>query len=130
MYHTYFGAYNRLVTKKEPTLTCPENKTDFGGSYNMKVGLITADEIALAGGLFNVNNPNYYLNNGENYYTMTPLEYYSYQAYLTSVNSSGAMVPTTAVNEIGVRPTIVLNKEVTISGSGTINDPYTIDEQE
>lgn len=128
MYHTYFGAYDRLVTTKTPTLTCPETKADFGGSYNMKIGLITADEVALAGGVFNINNQNYYLYNGENYYTMTPLEYYNYQAYLVSVNSFGAMTPTNTTSIIGVRPTIVLNKDVTVSGEGTIGNPYTIDE--
>ena len=128
MYHTYFSAYDRLVTTKAPTLTCPETKADFGGSYNMKVGLITADEVSLAGGVFNVNNPNYYLNNGEHYYTMTPLEYYNYQAYLVSVNPSGAIVPATPTSMLGVRPVIVLNKDITVSGEGTIGNPYTIDE--
>ena len=128
MYHTYFSAYDRLVTTKAPTLTCPETKADFGGSYNMKVGLITADEVSLAGGVFNVNNPNYYLNNGEHYYTMTPLEYYNYQAYLVSVNQSGAIVPATPTSMLGVRPVIVLNKDITVSGEGTIGNPYTIDE--
>jgi hypothetical protein len=94
----------------------------------MKVGLITADEVSLAGGVFNVNNPNYYLNNGEHYYTMTPLEYYNYQAYLVSVNPSGAIVPATPTSMLGVRPVIVLNKDITVSGEGTIGNPYTIDE--
>lgn len=128
MYHTFFGAYNRLITKKEPTLKCAETKSDFGGSYNMKIGLITADEVALAGGVFNINNPNYYLNNGENYFTMTPSEYYNYQAYIFSVNAYGALTSSMPTNIIGVRPVIVLNKDLTVSGEGTINNPYTIDE--
>ena len=126
-YHTYFNSYNRLVNSKTPSMICPTTNADFGGSYSQKIGLITADEVALAGGVYNVPNQSFYLNNGENYYTTTPLEYYNYIAYLNVVNSTGTLTSSTTTSNLGVRPVIVLNNSVTVSGSGTITDPYTID---
>ena len=126
-YHTYFGAYNRIVTNKTPTITCPETNADFGGTYNQKIGLITVDEVAMAGGLYNVNNFNYYLYNGENYFTMSGAEYYGYTSYLFVVNNSGAITSDRTTSHYGIRPVINLDSFVTVSGSGTIEDPYTVD---
>ena len=46
------------------------------------------------------------------------------------VNNSGAIETTQTNTEYGIRPVISLNSTVTVSGSGTINDPYTIDTDE
>lgn len=127
-YHTYFSGYTRLITNKAPTLTCPQTNVDFGGTYTQKVGLITADEVALAGGVFNTENTLYYLNNGEAFYTGTPIEYHSYQAFLGAVNHSGTLTEAWPNSWLGVRPVILLNPSITVSGNGTINDPYTLDE--
>jgi len=126
-YHTYFAGYNRLVTTINPTVACTETSADFGGKYNMKIGLISADEVALAGGYFGTNNQNYYLYNGENFFTLTPAEYYYYNAYVFTVSNTGALQTTKVNTEYGIRPVINLVSTVTVSGSGTISDPYTID---
>ncbi len=53
--YLYYGAYDRVLTKKQPSLKCPEpnNKSgeprDYGGIYKTKIGLITADELNMAG---------------------------------------------------------------------------------
>ncbi len=53
--YLYYGAYDRVVTKKEPSLECPDPKDkngslrDYGGIYKTKIGLITADELNMAG---------------------------------------------------------------------------------
>ena len=125
--HTYYNAYNRLVTNKEPSITCEKRSADYGGTYNQKVGLLTADEVNIAGGLYNTNNTSYYLANGENFITLTPAEYYNYKASVFAVNNSGALVITPTTTQYGVRPVINLNSELTVSGEGTINNPYTID---
>lgn len=126
-YHTYFNGYARLVNSKEPSLICQEPTADFGGTYQQKIGLITADEVALAGGVFDQDNLNYYLANGESFFTMTGAEYYQYNAYIFSVNNNGRLQISKVNDQLGIRPVISLDKEVTVSGSGTINNPYTID---
>lgn len=126
-YHTYFNAYNRLVLQKTPTLTCAATNADFGGSYIQKVGLITADEVVLAGGMFNADNTTYYLNNGETYFTMTPLEYFNYSSYVAAVTTTGSLAGAFPNTQFGIRPVILLNSSLTVSGEGTISNPYTID---
>lgn len=126
-YHTYFSAYDRLVNSSSPVLTCKETNADFGGKYSQKVGLLSADEVALAGGYYGINNQNYYLYNGENFFTGTPAEYYYYNAYVFMVNNTGALQITKVSDEYGIRPVISLVATATVSGSGTSNDPYTID---
>ena len=125
-YHTYFNGYKRVV-EHNPIITCPETTSDFGGSYNQKIGSITADEVILAGGSYNTNNFNYYLANGENFFTITGADYYRYTANVFMVNSSGALTTTKTTSNYGIRPVINLIPSVTVSGSGTIRDPYTID---
>lgn len=126
-YHTYFNGYTRLITDKRPTAVCPGTNADFGGIYKQKVGLISADEVALAGGVHNINNYNYYLYNGESFFTMTGAEYYNYTAYLFFVTNTGAIKTTPTNSTYGIRPVINLDSTLTVSGSGTIDNPYTID---
>ena len=57
-----------------PTLKCPSTSESYGGSYRLKAGLITADELALAGESSYVVG-NSYLSPGDNgdwYWGMTP----------------------------------------------------------
>lgn len=126
-YHLYYNAYNRLVNNKQPITTCNEKTADYGGTYNQKIGLITADEVAIAGGVYNTSNNNYYLYNGENFLTLSPAEYYNYNAYMFIVDNTGALNIGKTTTSYGIRPVINLKEDITVSGSGTINDPYTID---
>ena len=129
--NTYFNGYARLVTNKEPSLLCPATNNDFGGTYVQKVGLITADEVALAGGLYDSSNTSYYLYNSESFATMTPADYlpngYLLKADIFIVDNSGALKTASPTTEIGIRPVISLDPSLTVSGSGTIDNPYTID---
>ena len=97
---------------------------------NVKVGLITADEIVYAGGI-NRENFLYYLYNDQDYWTMT--SYYMWvdgspsQACMFIVTSSGSLIGGYGVQGlIGVRPVINLYSNVKFSGSGTIEDPYIV----
>lgn len=126
-YHTYFNGYTRLITDKRPSLICPTTNADFGGIYKQKIGLLTADEVAIAGGVYGTNNYNYYLYNGETFFTMTGADYYNYTANLFIVTNTGALstAPTTSI--YGIRPVINISSTTTVSGAGTIDNPYTID---
>ena len=74
-----FSAQKRLnpTIKEEiyPVFNCQPTKNFYGGNYNIKVGLLTADEIAYAGGIFSEETGNNYLQNNETYITMTPARY-------------------------------------------------------
>ncbi len=121
-----YAGYNRINTGA-PTLSCAALDT-----YTLKVGLITSDEVMYAGGKF-ANNTSYYLYNGQNYWTMSPYDWYygsstGYHAgvfYVHSIGSlSGAGVNDTVV---GVRPVINLKADAQISGgNGTKDNPYIV----
>ena len=64
-----------------PTFACPNTNESYGGSYKLKAGLITADELVFAGESLGVFG-NSYLNPGQDgtsYWTMTP---YFFSVYL------------------------------------------------
>ena len=79
---TYYGAYNRLQDNKKPSLKCSQDNDKFkmsneSAKLNYPVALITADEVAMAGGRAYYNggyspNSNYYLYNGKYYWTLSP----------------------------------------------------------
>ncbi len=136
---TYYGAYIRLYTNKEPTFEC-QNDSDLytvaSSSQGNKVldypiGLITADEVAYAGGYFwqsdgSAANKFYYLYSGEYYWTMTPSSHEYNNTYVFRVNSDGCLDSNQLTDIRGVRPVINLSPDVTITGSGTTSDPYTV----
>lgn len=126
-YQTYYEGYNRLAKDPAPNTSCNSEDVEYGGIIEQKIGLLTADEVVLAGGLYNINNYNYYLNNKTNYYTMTPAEYKNNAAYVMTVDIDGAIVETTVSTPMGVRPVLTLDPSTTISGIGTIDDPYIVD---
>ena len=137
---TYYGGYIRLVNStKSPTLKCKNNEdmyTVSGSSRGNKaltnpVGLITADEVAMAGGVYGQTNQSYYLYTNSAYWTMSP--YYfdvggsNSWAYVFRVNSSGQLGGYWVSNAYGVRPVINLSTDVTAKlGNGTSSTPYEI----
>jgi len=132
---TYYGAYWRLVTNKVPSLTCPTEDfyTVSGSSKGNKsltypIGLITADEVSMAGKVYGLNNQNDYLQAGQHYWTMSPYNYNS-NAFLSSVVLEGALNGgwmNVANNIFSLRPVINLRSDVTLTGTGTMSDPYVL----
>ncbi len=120
-----YAAYERLVTNKNPSLGCSNNDI-----LNIPIGLITADEMAYAGGTTTSENQNYYLSTGQEYWTMTPsLAYNSGTAVNFWAGSSGWVFNfgTTVAYSRGIRPVINLRSDVTISsGNGTASHPFVI----
>lgn len=90
------------------------------------IGLITADEVAYAGGVYSLNNSDYYLYTNQYYWTMTPFNFYVDNARVFSVFANGWLNYNSVEQEYGVRPVINLRSDVTLTGSGTETDPYTI----
>ena len=135
---TYYGAYNRLNDNKSPSFKCSDKNNDlFTASGSNKgnkkltypVGLITADEVAYAGGIAYKNNQSYYLYTGQNYWTMSPSYFYSTGlAWVFLVYSSGYLDTTDTVNGAnGVRPVLNLKADTAISGgNGSSDTPFVV----
>ena len=145
---TYNKAYLR-VEESTPTLTCI-NVSDYytissASSGNKKstypIGLITADEVMLAGhagGIFDggynhtKKNNGSYLITGNTFWTMTPAGGYNpfdrnyWTARLFGVYDYGGLDDHDADGTYGLRPVINIRSDVTITGSGTMNDPYVV----
>ena len=132
---TYYGGYIRLVNStKSPTLKC-KNSSDLytvsGSSKGNKalsnpVGLITADEVAMAGGVYRQTNQSYYLYTNQVYWTMSPSFFNGSYARVFYVNSSGYLNLAFVNNSWGVCPVINLSADVKVTGSGTSSDPFVV----
>ena len=119
--YTKYAAYIRLYSNKTPTFKC----TDTGDRFATSVGLITADEVAYAGGVYGRSNSDYYLFTGQDYWTISPSSGGSYVRtfYVRSNNTLGDIyVP----NDHGVRPVINLKADTLLTGSGTSSNPYVV----
>ena len=118
-----YNAYDRIVTNKIPTFVC------LGAVENSQIGLLTADEVILAGGSVNANQ-NYYLYNSDittDYYTMTSAKINGDVYYPFIVNVNGALESSTPGNLLrGIRPVINIIKTAKVTGTGTNDDPYKI----
>ena len=130
----YYGAYIRLSTNKEPKLTCTTNNDKFtliignvgNKTLDYPVGLITADEMAMAGGVWYTDNTTYYLYTNRSYWTGSPGNSYYGTYAVFAVDSSGGIGAPDLTSTLGVRPVISLSSSVKLSGSGTWNDVYTV----
>ena len=130
----YYGAFGRLTqTTKSPILTCgvasdkfTVNTSNGNGALTYPVGLITSDEVAMAGGVFGSNNSSYYLYTNQNYWSGSPDNFSSTDAYEFYVYSSGTFNSTYVDGALGARPVVSLSSKAKLSGSGTYNDVYTV----
>ena len=145
---TYNKGYLRVV-ESAPTLAC-ENASDYytvasASSGNKKlsypIGLITADEMMLAGhagGVFDGSythmktNNGSYLVTGNWFWTMTSAGGYNpfgvtyWLALVFLVGGSGLVDDYGTYGTGGLRPVVNLKPGVTITGSGTMIDPYVV----
>ena len=137
---TIYGAYNRLQDNKKPSLKCSQDNDKFkmsneSAKLDYPVGLILADEVALAGGRGYYNgasspNSNYYLYNGKYYWTLSPSILYSDYSYacVWIVVPSGGLTPGYRVTDsLGVRPVISLRADTLITkGDGSSINPFIV----
>ena len=143
-----YAPYGRLDTNKTPTYNCTNNKDAFSGNNSeakltYPIALMTADEIAYAGGkkATGLSSPYawYYLNSaggsitGKAYWwLMSPFQYDGYfsldSVVMDSTVDSGLLSGHSLLYANGVRPAISL-KTCTLwtSGDGSPSNPYEID---
>ena len=138
--YTFYNAYNRLQDRKTPSLKCSQENDRFkvsntSAKLDYPIGLIQADEVALAGGRAYYNdsyspNSNYYLYNGKYFWTLSPSDFdssYSF-AYVWYVMASGSLNPWYYVTtSYGVRPVINLKADTLITkGDGSSLNPFVV----
>ena len=147
---TYYGAYNRLVNQNKPQFACPQTNDLFTTKDSTKgnkallypIGLLTADEVAYAGGIAGGNYKNddttTYLKNYTNglyhmMWTMTPYNFKNGSARVWYVDFAGSNTTEgsmcTADCLLDIRPVINLKSCVTwTSGNGSSDAPYEVGE--
>ena len=131
----YYGAYGRLNVNKMPLLTCPTESDKFTSknssignkALDYPVGLITADEVAMAGGAYNTSNSSYYLCTNQYYWSGSPFHFVD-ELFSSEfqVISSNDLLHGSVKGSIGVRPVISLSSKVKLLGNGTYNHVYTV----
>ena len=140
---TTYAPLGRLMSNgswkssQTPSLKCSQIANDMftvsgssKGNHKLTypVGLITADEVVLAGGFGGSSNNSYYLHTGQSYWTMSPSHFYSSgNASVFFVYSNGGFGYNGVSNAYGVRPVINLKADITITGEGTSTDPYIVE---
>ena len=138
----YYAGFTRLYTNKTPTFVCSNANDKFtaststgNGKLTHPIGLITADEISYAGGLYGTANSNYYIaqnaSSGASYWgTMSPSYWngrFAFVFYVGGSSNAGRLSNDVVYNLRGVRPVISLKACVIASGgSGTASNPYTV----
>ena len=125
------------VDSQTPTLKCSQQVNDLftvngssKGNHELiyPIGIITADEVILAGGFGGSGNNSYYLYTGEHYWTMSPYDFSGSFANLFSVYSDGTLYNHNANwSRAVIRPVISLSSDVNLLGSGTSTEPYQVE---
>jgi len=132
---TQYAAYGRLVINKNPTLQCVNENDRFttstvtgNGKLDYPIGLITADEIVFAGGMYDTQNTNYYLRPSGVNFTMTPFEFDGTKPYIFVMPANGSLSKYSVEQSTTIRPVITLRADAIKSGSGLETNPFIVTE--
>ncbi|MDO4341629.1 MAG: hypothetical protein Q4C44_02670 [bacterium] len=147
----YYSATKRLIQASSytaggigPSLICPNDNnggklskftvsdtTNGNGALSgyAKVGLLTADEIAFAGGAYGTSNSTYYIkgNTNSSWLALSSGFFGGFGTRVWGVSSRDFLSLVLVYNGYGVRPSLSLVASTKIiSGSGTASNPYRI----
>ena len=131
----YFESKQRLE-KYNPSLACPNTNDKFttsadngNGKLTYPVGLITADEMAYAGGKVWQINTSYYIYNNATSWVLSPSYFSHWNAFQFGLSSSGDFGSYYFVaSSYGLRPSISLKPGTILSGgNGTSTSPYVVE---
>ncbi len=132
----YSNAYDRQHINNKPQLLCPHledaytvnDESNGNGKLTNPIGLLTADEITLAGGYRTTANTDFYLYTNEYYWLVSPFGVSATDAFGFFVTANGNLSSSNMSVIRGVRPVISLSPDVEMVGTGQWNDPYRIQE--
>ncbi len=125
----YYGAYDRITSSAtHPVLTCSDTSVNYGGKYKLKIGLLTADEMVLAGYTISSSTTNSYLEKSSSWRSFSPSNSNTYRAYVFNANYNLHYYSSYVTDASGgVRPVINLKADTLItSGNGTASNPYVV----
>ena len=118
-----YAPYTRL-SSSTPTPTFECNTADV---VTNNLGLITADEIVLAGGKYNTDNSAFYLNNNMAYWAGSPSRFYVSRSRVFVLDPFIGLDIGGVDSRYGAaRGVVSLSSESKLLGSGTYNDVYTV----
>ena len=138
-----YSAASRLEGDIRPTYVCENvndkftvSKSTGNGVLSYPIGLITADEVAYAGGIFGVNNNYYIYENAKSgstwWWTMTPAGWDGTDAFMFAIgasdSSNAGSYDTRSIGfQHAIRPVISLKGCIEWdSGNGTASNPYVV----
>ena len=133
-YRWYYFANSSYNNKM--MLTCPQQNDAFtvsdttngNGALTYPIGLLSTDEVVLAGG-WSDSNSGYYLYSGQVWWASSPRDFNGLIALMRYVDSDGGADFRYSVEySFGVRPVFNLKAEVLTYGNGTMNNPYRLTE--
>ena len=143
----YYAAYTRLDTNKTPTYDCTNDNDKFtvdassgNGKLTYPIALMTADELAYAGGVAYTDSPMWYYTNStlesstgtQWWWSLSPSIWDSKYADSWRVSGSGSpgyLYSYSVYGSFGVRPVVSLKSCVQWkSGNGSATSPYEIAE--
>jgi len=129
---TYYGATQRLISINGsaggtgPSLKCNGELS----KITSKIGLVTADELAFAGYVYNLQNTTTYLQENATdtyWYSLSPFCFSGDYSNIWIVNGgSSYYVNYFANNTGGVRPSISLKSTTNVTGEGTSSSPFVV----
>ena len=133
---TIYDTAYRVSEFKQPSYKCTNESNDLftlsSNTYGNKklsapVGLITVDELAYAGSLFNNYNFQVYTHSGYWYWTISPAFCSGGVSTSFILKQTGDFDYNISYSDSGARPVVSLNSTALVSGgSGTLADPYII----
>ena len=137
-----FKAYDRLYTNKTPTYDCTNDNDKFtvdastgNGKLTYPIALMTAEEIAYAGGVAYTNAPMWYYTNSTynsitgtiNLVFLSPSVYFNKSSNTWGIATHGKLLDSFLDVKLAVRPVTSLKSCVTWkSGDGSASSPYEI----
>ena len=132
----YYGASGRIAKDNNPMLTCAVDSDRFtvnkingkgNSSLTYPIGLITIDEVEMAGNNWSERNTSYYLLTmndwlgSPNYFRSGVSIAYGFYA-----DNSGFLDLGPVSADFEVHPVVSLSSKAKLSGNGTYSNPYTV----
>lgn len=119
-----YGGYPRIMEEQTYTSNC------LGTNYTSRIGLLSVDEVLMAGATAKETNTEYFLHIPEkttSWWTLTPSSSDAANIMYFEVKPDGQVIAESIGTYFrGMRPVVNLIKKTSVTGSGTSTDPYVL----
>ena len=131
----FYGANGRISNDNNPMLTCAVDSDRFtvnkingkgNSALTYPIGLITIDELEMAGNSWSESNTSYYLHTGEYYWAGSPGVFSDSDSNEFLVYDDGYLNYFFVSSSYGVRGVVSLSSEANLIGDGTWNNVYEV----